>query len=116
MKHIKSFENININDIKTGDYVLTNNYMYGDEEWQDYIRSNIGIYMFTDNEDRYNIKYILTPEIIVNCLDDSEDLIEFDPETKERYILMKFEEYRITNISSNIKELELELYANKYNL
>lgn len=119
MKYIKTYERINIRNIKIGDYILSN-FIYGaaiggDHYWPNYINNSIGQVVNIYN--KVIVTKYLVPESIYNEMFDNVDNRRYIYiENNNYYIDMSFNRDNIKYFSSNKEELELKLAANKYNV
>lgn len=107
MKYLKKFENNN--EIEIGDYVLcsydTDNMSYNIKNLSNFISNNIGVVI--DNSDEYNIdiKYDNVPENIKMFFNGKDSNIRLGT---ERYLVLAF--------GKTIKDIEIYITANKYNI
>lgn len=116
MNHIKEFENIN--EPKIGDYVISDFNFYN-QDWKNYIDNKIGVVKSVRAGTKRRIQYIITKYEIENYIFENWSKKEKKCIKKingKNYIDMYFELSEIKYLSSNKKELEAILFANKYNL
>ena len=111
MKYLKRFEDINIDEPKVGDYVITfDNCDYGSKynDYLDFVNNSIGKLYTIKNEysDNYRVIFYNVPESIVQWFTTN----HYD----EKYLVVDREE--ILYWSKNKEELEHILAAKKYNL
>jgi len=114
MNHIEEFENIN--DPKIGDYVISD-FKFYNQEWKNYIDNKIGVVKRVRADGLH--QYIITTYEIENYIFENWSKKEKKCIKKingKNYIDMYFELSEIKYLSSNKKDLEAILLANKYNL
>ena len=105
MKHVKTFETYNINNIEIGNYVIMKSKL-GWDEYDTFIDNNIGIV--------YNISNLINYEVGVRYANvpNKSDIKEYFSE----YGYRLFQTSQIEYMSNNKEELETILQAKKYNL
>lgn len=109
MKYIKTFEKINVNKPKAGDYVICGGEYSSNMNFINHIKNSIGLVTSID-KNSYEKLFIIKYDYDYN---------QFDLEIEYNENKMDLYTTRINDIkywSKNKEELELILAANKYNL
>ena len=115
MKYLKTFEEVNIDEPKVGDYAIFFDEIYeigsgvssDFNEYVYFINNNIGeIIKIEKNDDyKYHVKFENVPINIIRYFDTASD-----------YYYLRFHKEEILYWSKNKEELEHILAAKKYNL
>jgi hypothetical protein len=123
MKHLKSYENLNLNKLKPGNYIIAK-FEFSNTVWSDFIDNNIGIYIektkaYRDRKfvDIYLTKYYLTDDIYNSYFKNVPDRVELlDFENGKKIIIMQFQKKHIIYYSKDINNTKAFLTAKKYNI